>query len=124
MPRTNHNPNQAPDRALNPAFTPEGQPVPSLALFDVVAGLQEGCRRVMLSFSGKDSLAAWLYLVEHDFEVIPYWCYSVPGLSFDDEMIEYYEQAMSTKIYRFLHPGSYVNNPTAEAGGFVPGATR
>ena len=104
--RINHNPNQAPDRALNPCFTATGEPVPSLELFDIVAGLQ-GSRRVILSFSGKDSLAAWLYLREHGFDVVPYWCYSVPGLSFEDEMIEYYETAMQCKIYRFLHPASY-----------------
>lgn len=107
MKRVNHNPNAAPDRALNPCFTPAGEPVASAELFDVVTELQEGDRRALLSFSGKDSLAAWLYLREHDFEVIPYWCYSVPGLSFDDEMISYYEDRMQTKIYRFLHPASY-----------------
>lgn len=107
MKRVNRNPNAAPDRALNPSFTPAGDPVASAELFDVVAGLQGGNRRVLLSFSGKDSLAAWLYLREHDFEVVPYWCYSVPGLSFDDEMIQYYEDYFHTHIYRFLHPASY-----------------
>lgn len=62
---------------------------------------------MLLSFSGKDSLAAWLYLKEHNFEVVPYFCYSVPHLSFDDEMIEYYEDKMQTRIYRILHPASY-----------------
>lgn len=107
MKRRNNNPNQAPDRALNPSFTAAGDPVASLDLFDVVTSLQGGDRRALLSFSGKDSLAAWLYLREHDFEVIPYWCYSVPGLSFDDEMIQYYEDYFQTHIYRFLHPASY-----------------
>lgn len=107
MPRKNSNPNAAPDRALNPCFTPAGEPVPSVELFEVVDRLQEGDRRVMLSFSGKDSLAAWLYLREHEFTVIPYWCYSVPGLSFDVEMLEYYEDFFKTHIYRFLHPASY-----------------
>lgn len=105
--RRNSNPNAAPDRAANPCFTADGQPVPSLDLFDVVDRLQEGDRRVILSFSGKDSLAAWLYLREHGFEVIPYWCYSVPGLSFDDEMLDYYESFFGTHIYRFLHPATY-----------------
>jgi hypothetical protein len=105
--KRNHNPNQSRDRALNPAFLPDGEPVASIDLFDIVERLQEGERRVLLSFSGKDSLAAWCYLVEHDFEVIPYWCYSVPGLSFDDEMLAYYEDKFKTHIYRFLHPASY-----------------
>lgn len=105
--RANHNPNQAPDRALNPAFLPDGEPVPSADLFDVVARLQENDRRVLLSFSGKDSLAAWCYLLEHGFEPIPYWCYIVPGLSYDDEMIAYYENHFHTHIYRFLHPAGY-----------------
>lgn len=107
MPRKNHNPNAAPDRALNPCFTPEGLPVPSAQLFDIVRELQKGDNRVLLSFSGKDSLAAWLYLHENGFEVIPYWCYMVPGLSFDVEMIEYYQDFFKTKIYRFLHPAAY-----------------
>lgn len=107
MPRQNHNPNQAPDRALNPSFLPDGNPVPSADLFEVVRRLQEGDNRVLLSFSGKDSLATWLYLRENGFEVIPYWCYMVPGLSFDVEMIEYYQQFFGTKIYRFLHPAAY-----------------
>ena len=73
----------------------------------MVDRLQRGSRRVLLSFSGKDSLAAWLYLRDNNFEVVPYWCYSVPGLSFDDEMISYYEDYFQTHIYRFLHPISY-----------------
>jgi len=107
MKRVNHNPNAAPDRALNPCFTAAGDPVASKELFDVVDTLQGGERRVLLSFSGKDSLSAWLYLRDHNFEVIPYWCYSVPGLSFDVDMIAYYEDYFQTKIYRFLHPASY-----------------
>lgn len=105
--RKNSNPNQSPDRALNPSFLPDGEPVPSADLFQVVRDLQAGDKRVILSFSGKDSLAAWLYLREHDFEVIPYWCYMVPHLSFDDEMLAYYEDYFKTPIYRFLHPAAY-----------------
>ena len=102
--KRNTNPNS--DAALNPSFLPSGEPVPSADLPAVVMRLQDGDNRVLLSISGKDSLAAWLFLREHDFRVIPYFCYSAPGLSYDDEWIEYLQDKFETKIYRFLHPAS------------------
>ena len=105
MKRKSTNPNAQTDR--NPSFLPNGEPVPSNDLPALVEQLQGGDKRVLLSFSGKDSLAAWLFLVERGFDVIPYFCYVVPHLSYDDEVLDYYEKFFKTKIYRFLHPVSY-----------------
>jgi hypothetical protein len=103
--RRSTNPNARADIAANPAFR-EGLPVPPHDLPAVVRQLQEGDNRVILSISGKDSLAAWLFLCENDFDVIPYFCYSVPGLSYDVEWIQYLESKFNTRIYKFLHPAS------------------
>jgi len=64
--------------------------------------------RVLLSFScGKDSLAAWLSLREHDFGVVPYYLELVPGLEFVEHSLRYYERYFGTHIYRCLHPNFY-----------------
>jgi hypothetical protein len=104
--RANHNPNASADVSLNPCFLPGGEPVPSGDLPAVVRGLQGDNNKVLLSISGKDSLAAWLFLREHNFDVIPYFCYAVPGLSYDVDWIGYLENKLDTKIYRYLHPNS------------------
>jgi hypothetical protein len=104
--RQSTNPNARSDVSLNPCFLPSGEPVPSADLPAIVRRLQEGDNRVILSLSGKDSLAAWLFLRENKFDVIPYFCYSVPGLSYDVEWINYLSKKLKTKIYRFLHPAS------------------
>lgn len=62
---------------------------------------------ILLSFSGgKDSLALWLYLRPH-FEIIPYFLFWVPGLSWVDESIDYYEEWFGTRILRLPHPLFY-----------------
>jgi len=44
--------------------------------------------RVILAFSGgKDALSAWLALRDDGFEVVPYFMYLIPGLSFIEESI-------------------------------------
>lgn len=59
---------------------------------------------VILAFStGKDSLAAWLTLREH-FNIVPHYQYSVPGLEFIEESLDYYERFFGTKIIRLPHP--------------------
>lgn len=63
---------------------------------------------VVLSFSrGKDSIAAWLQLKAHGFKVIPVHMHSVPGISFVDESLRYYEDVFQTKIYNMPHPSFY-----------------
>lgn len=59
---------------------------------------------VLLAFSrGKDSIAAWLHLQAY-FTVVPFYMYLVPGLSFVDESIAYYESFFGTRIFRVPAP--------------------
>lgn len=65
---------------------------------------------VFLAFSrGKDSVGAWLQLRAHGIDVIPYHMDIVPGLSFVDESLDYYESFFGTRIMRMLHPLFYDN---------------
>jgi predicted phosphoadenosine phosphosulfate sulfurtransferase len=62
---------------------------------------------IMLSFSGgKDSLVAWLIAKEHFKTIIPVFFYRIPGLSFIDEKIHYYEDFFKTKIIQLPHPST------------------
>lgn len=57
----------------------------------------------ILAFSrGKDSLAAWLYLRNFFDNIIPIHCALVPGLSFVDRSLDYYENWFGVKIRRYL----------------------
>jgi len=54
-----------------------------------------------LAFSrGKDSIAAWLYLRRFFARIIPFHICVVPGLSFVDQSLSYYEQWFGTQILR------------------------
>jgi hypothetical protein len=99
------NPNKSSNIVNNPSFLPSGEPVPSEQLVNIVR--ERVGNRLILSFSGKDSLATWLFLRDRGFELIPYFCYSVPGLAIDEEMIVYYEKFFKTTIYRLPHPLFY-----------------
>lgn len=58
---------------------------------------------VFLGFSrGKDSLAAWLNLKRYFKKVIPFHCASYPGLKHVKDTLDYYEEAMETKILRLV----------------------
>lgn len=62
----------------------------------------------LLAFSrGKDSLAAWITLLAAGFRVIPFHMALVPGLSFVDESLAYYERFFGAHIYRLLHPNFF-----------------
>lgn len=69
----------------------------------------QGHNRLLLSFScGKDSLAMWLWLREtQQVEIIPYFLYWVPGLSFVERALDYYEQVFDQRITRLPHPLFY-----------------
>jgi hypothetical protein len=82
----------------------DGVPIPSEELPELVAELQGGQREVLLGFSGKDSLAAWLFLLDHGFKVHPYWCYLLPDRKNDNIMLDYYEKHFKTHIIRLPHP--------------------
>lgn len=86
-------------------FGPDGMPLPSPELVPIVREMAGN--RLLLSFSGRDSLAMWLWLRDQGFELIPYWCYTVPGLSYDDEMIDYYERYFGCSILRLPAPETY-----------------
>lgn len=89
----------------NPGLGDDGQPLSSADLIQRVKDI--GGDTILLSFSGgKDSIAMWLYLREH-FAVLPYFLYWVPGLSFVEEAMDYYEQFFDQEIVRMPHPLFY-----------------
>ena len=64
--------------------------------------------RTLLSFSrGKDAVGAYLAIRDHFEEVIPYHLFLVPGLSFVEESLAYYERVFGVKIYNLPHPSLY-----------------
>lgn len=66
------------------------------------------CDTCILAFStGKDSIAAWLQVRKYFKTIIPYYCYTVPGLSFVEDSLKYYEEFFGTHIYRFEHRSLY-----------------
>lgn len=66
------------------------------------------CDTCILAFStGKDSIAAWLQLRKYFKVITPYYCYGVPGLSFVEDSLKYYEEFFQTRIYRMEHRGLY-----------------
>jgi len=80
----------------------EGVP-PSTKLRRDLAG-----QTVLLAFSrGKDSLAAWLALRDAGVNVIPYHLYLIPGLTWVEESLAYYEDWFGTKIINLPHPSLY-----------------
>ena len=84
---------------------PDGWPLPSAELVPRVRDLAGDT--LLLSFSmGKDSLAMWLYLREH-FRIIPYFLYWMPGLSFQERALDYYEDFFGCHIIRLPHPLLY-----------------
>ncbi len=88
-------------------FDATGRPLAGLELIERVksAGLAGGT--ILLSFSlGKDSIAMWLYLREH-FDIIPYFLYWVPHLSFVDAALDYYEDYFQQEIIKLPHPLFY-----------------
>lgn len=63
---------------------------------------------VILSFScGKDAIAAWLALRPHFARVVPFYLYLIPGLSFIEEGLRYFEDFFGEKILRFPQPNLY-----------------
>lgn len=66
------------------------------------------CDTCILAFStGKDSIAAWLQLRKYFQRIVPYYCYSIPGLSFVEESLRYYEDFFGCHIYRLPHRSFY-----------------
>lgn len=70
-----------------------------------IAGQGDTC---VLSFStGKDSIAAWLELRRHFKRVVPFYAFLIPGLSFVEKSLAYYERFFETPILRVPHPFLY-----------------
>lgn len=75
---------------------------------EVCALAKKASPKVLLAFScGKDSIAAWLQLVDKGFDVLPAYQYYVPDLEFVEESLSYYEKFFSCKIIRVPHPLFY-----------------
>lgn len=74
--------------------------------------------RAMLAFSrGKDALGAWLAMRPHFEDVAPFHLTLVPGLSFVEESLDYFERAFGRRIIRLPHPSLYrvLNNLTFQS---------
>lgn len=76
---------------------------------EVVQIVRQECGpRILLAFSrGKDSIAAWLAIRDRFEEVVPVFFYAVPGLSFVEESLSYFEEKMGRRIIRLPHPSFY-----------------
>ena len=62
----------------------------------------------IISFSrGKDSIAAWLQMRKFFKRIIPVYLYGIPGLSFVEDSLKYYEDFFGTRIYRFCHRSTW-----------------
>ena len=70
--------------------------------------LAEEGRPVLLAFScGKDSIAAWCAMRDEGIDVVPAYLYYVPGLTWINEELDYFEQKFGTRIRRYPHPSLY-----------------
>lgn len=70
--------------------------------------MAQECDTAILAFStGKDSIAAWLQMRRYFRKIVPYYCYVVPGLSFVEDSLKYYEDVFQTRIYRLPHRSLY-----------------
>ncbi len=88
-------------------YEPDG--IKPLSGDDTIKYVQEelGQSKVLLSFScGKDSVALWLKLRDH-FEVIPFYLYRIPRISFVEDSLAYYEDFFGQEIVRLPHPDFY-----------------
>lgn len=75
---------------------------------EMCAVMAAECDTCILAFStGKDSIAAWLQLRKYFKTIVPYYCYTIPGLQFVDDSLKYYEEFFETRIYRMEHRSFY-----------------
>jgi len=72
---------------------------------EVIRIVRQQQPETLLSFStGKDAIAAWLAIRDSFDAVYPYYLYSVPGLEFVEESLDYYERFFGVHIARYPHP--------------------
>ena len=84
---------------------PELEPIQSSA--EAIAYAVSQTDTVILSYStGKDSLAAWLTLLERapKLKIVPVYHYMVPGLEFVERYLGYIEDVLQTPVLRLPHP--------------------
>ena len=75
---------------------------------ETIATIRNETDTVLLSFScGKDAIAAWLAVRDHFPHVVPFYMQLIPGLSFVEESLAYYEDVFDCHILRVLHPSFY-----------------
>jgi hypothetical protein len=70
---------------------------------------ESGSKAFLLSFSrGKDSICCAIALQEAGYEIIPFFAERIPGLSFVEESLAYYERELfgGRHIIRALHPAT------------------
>lgn len=78
---------------------------PSADIRQELANLAE---ETLLAFScGKDSIAAWLALLDSGVRVRPYYMYPFPGLKFVEDSLEYFEGVFGVRIARYPHVSLY-----------------
>ena len=85
---------------------------------DTIRAIQDRTPTILLAFScGKDAVATWLECRRHFARIIPFYMYLVPGLSFVDEALAYYEDFFGAKIHQLPHPSMYrmLNNLVFQA---------
>lgn len=72
---------------------------------EVIALSSDTC---ILSFSvGKDSIATWLKIRPLFKRIVPVYMYIVPGLSFVEKWIKYYEERFGVDVVQVPHPSLY-----------------
>lgn len=75
---------------------------------EVVKIVRKHQENALLSFSlGKDSIATWVAIHGKFKRIVPYYLYTVPGLSFIEDALKYYEHKFGERIYRYPHPNFY-----------------
>lgn len=86
--------------------------------------------RVLLKFSGgKDSIAAALVLQEHFDEIVPLHLYTLPGLSFVEEAMDYYSrklfggrpilQGPHPRLFRFWQEATFMDPASAAVASAI-----
>lgn len=74
---------------------------------DTIARVRQETDSVLLGFSGKDSLAAYLTIRPHFERVLLVHRMMVPGLQFVERRLQYYERVLDTTIVRICSAGFY-----------------
>ena len=89
---------------------------------EVIRYVRERTDTVVLSFSGgKDAVAMWLRVRGKFPRIVPIYFYALPGLSFVERALTYYEDYFGERIVRLPQPGLY---QTLEVGTFQSPAQR